>query len=588
MNSRIGFITAMLITLALFLPVQETQSAPAGPLQASLSWNAFLGGNGSDYGRNIAADGSGNTLVTGDSSATWGDPKRTFSADRDVFVAKLDASGNLVWNTFLGGSGDDYGFSIALDGDRNIYLSGFSTAAWGTPRRAFTGSEDAFAARLDASGNLLWNTFLGGSGVDNARSGAIDGNGNYYVAGYSNATWGSPLRAYTGGYDAFVAKLNASGNLSWHSFLGGSGDDYSFGVAADTGNVYLAGQSTVAWGSPVRSYANGYDAYAAKLSSSGNLTWNTFLGGGGDDSDNDIVVDGSGNIYVAGQSDDTWGNLRRDHTGDYDAYAARLDASGNLIWNTFLGGGGPDYGVDIASGGGSVYAAGWSSTTWDSPVRAYTGGWDMSVARLDASGALAQNTFLGGSADDHGYGLAVDGNGNVFAAGYSPATWGSPIRAYTGGWDAFAAKVNFAPPIALSISRADANPTAAPNVNFSVTFSEPVTGVDPTDFALTTAGLVDASIVGVSGAGTTCNVAVNTGSGDGTLRLDLSDDNTIVDAASNPLGGTAVGDGDFQAGEIYTVEPGRAGHQHRLASCQSDKQHIRGVYLLRHRQRRYV
>ena len=312
MNSRGGFITAVLVLLAFLLSVQAvhvpmtTSVAAPSQLPSTSDWNTFLGGSGSDYGRNIAIDGNGNIYVTGDSSVTWGGPIRAFTAGSDAYVAKLDASGNLIWNTFLGGSGNDYGFSIALNGDGNIYVSGYSSTTWGAPRRAYSGGEDAFAAKLDVSGNLLWNTFLGGNGMDNARSGAVDGSGNFYVAGYSNATWGGPLRAYTSGLDAFIAKLDSSGNLLWDTFLGGSGEDYSFGICVDTGNVYLAGQSSGTWGTPVRTYTGGYDAFAAKLNSSGSLTWSTFLGGSGDDSNNDIAVDGNGNIYVAGQSDDAW------------------------------------------------------------------------------------------------------------------------------------------------------------------------------------------------------------------------------------------------------------------------------------------
>jgi hypothetical protein len=104
-----------------------------------------------------------------------------------------------------------------------------------------------------------------------------------------------------------------------------------------------------------------------------------------------------------------------------------------------------------------------------------------------------------------------------------------------------------------AIIRADANPTSSSSVDFTVTFSEVVTGVDATDFSLATTGVVGASVIGVSGSGDTYTVSVNTGTGDGTIRLDVTDDNSIIDAASNALGGTGVGDGDFTSGEVYNV-----------------------------------
>jgi len=108
------------------------------------------------------------------------------------------------------------------------------------------------------------------------------------------------------------------------------------------------------------------------------------------------------------------------------------------------------------------------------------------------------------------------------------------------------------PPAVVSILRASANPTGAASVDFTVTFSEAVTGVDPTDFALTFTGITGPSVTSVTGTGTTYTVAVNTGSGSGTLRLDLMDDNTIIDASSIPLGGAGVE--NYITGEVYDID----------------------------------
>ncbi len=130
----------------------------------------------------------------------------------------------LTWNTFLGGSGSDIGTAIAVDGGGNVYVAGGSDTTWGTPVLADNAGNNAFAAKLNSSGVLQWNTFLGGSGSDVATAIAVDGSGNMYVAGFSTATWGAPVRAYSTGYDAFAAKLNStSGVLQWNTFLGGSG-----------------------------------------------------------------------------------------------------------------------------------------------------------------------------------------------------------------------------------------------------------------------------------------------------------------------------------------------------------------------------
>jgi hypothetical protein len=153
--------------------------------------------------------------VTGYSEATWGSPIRAFTNPGtgyyDAFVAKLDTNGALQWNTFLGGSSHDYGYGIAVDTSGNSYVTGWSYVTWGSPLLPFAGYYDAFVAKLDTNGALQWNTFLGGSDDDYGYGIAVDTSGNSYVTGYSEATWGSPIRAFTnpgtGYYDAFVAKI---------------------------------------------------------------------------------------------------------------------------------------------------------------------------------------------------------------------------------------------------------------------------------------------------------------------------------------------------------------------------------------------
>jgi len=358
----------------------------------------LLGGNGNDRGYAIAVDGSGNVYVGGYSDATWGSPKRDHDVDanNDAFAAKLDSAGSLVWNTFLGGNGNDRGYAIAVDGSGNVYIGGYSYATWGTPMRAYTAGGDAFAAKLDSASSLVWNTFLGGNGLDGGNAIAVDSSGNAHVGGYSYATWGSPMRAHDVGdnYDAFAAKLDSSGALVWNTFLGGSGYDNGQAIMIDVGgNAYVSGYSDSTWGSPMRAHDVGdnYDAFAAKLDSSGALVWNTFLGGNGYDYGYAIAVDSSGNVHVGGYSDAIWGSPVRDHDvgANYDAFAAKLDSAGSLVWNTFLGGSNSDYGYAIAvDGSGNVYIGGNSYATWGSPMRAHDIGanYDAFAARGDHIG----------------------------------------------------------------------------------------------------------------------------------------------------------------------------------------------------------
>ena len=420
-------------------------------IDPTLTWNTFLGGTGDDEVRAIAVDGSGNVYVGGRSYASWGSPVRAYTGGSDAFVAKLAGDGSLTWNTFLSGNGGAAINGVAVDNSGNVYAAGGVDASWGTPVRAYTSGADAFAAKLAGDGSLTWHTFLGGSGPsDNGYDVAVDSGGNVYVVGRADATWGVPVRAYAGGLDIFAAKLAGDGSLTWNTFLGYGGTDHGNAVAVDGGgNVYVGGWSYATWGAPVRAYSGGQEGVAAKLASDGSLTWHTFLGGSGSDSCHAIAVDGGGNVYAAGASDGTWAAPVNGHAGSFDVYAAKLAGDGSLTWSTFLGGSSSDQGRDMAlDGSGNVYVAGFSNGTWGSPARAYTSGDDCFVAAVASNGSLSWNTFLGDSGNETGRGIAVDGGG-VYVGGHCTATWGTPVRAYVSGIDGFAAKLSVPPTVVV-------------------------------------------------------------------------------------------------------------------------------------------
>ena len=409
-----------------------------------LEWNTFLGGTGVDEGYGIAVYPGGIVYVTGWGNTTWGSPVQAFAGDWEVFVAKLNSSGTILWNTFLGGVGNDWNSAVTTDSTGNVFVTGRSNIAWGSPVRAFSGLEDSFVAKLNPNGALQWNTFLGGTAADKGNDLAIDNNGNVYVASNSNTTWGSPVRVYSGGQDGSVAKLNSSGSLQWNTFLGQVGSDSGLAMALDSNsNLYVTGRSMSNWGWPERPYTAGQDAFVAKFDSSNNMLWSTFLGGSGSDSGNALAVDASGHVFVAGNSTATWGTPVRAYSASYDAFVARLDtATGALQWNTFLGDTGADHGNGIAlDNSGNAYVIGESSATWGSPTETYIAGWDAYVAKVNSTGTLVWNSFLGSSGTDSGSGIAIHLT-LLYVTGSSSATWGLPIRTYSAGNDAFVAQVN--------------------------------------------------------------------------------------------------------------------------------------------------
>jgi hypothetical protein len=345
---------------------------------------------------NIAAtsplDDDGNIFVTGQSNATWGSPVNPYAGGSDAFVAKLDNDGGLQWNTFLGSAVlSDRGYGLGVDQSGNILVTGRSNATWGSPLNPHAGSSEVFVAKLDNDGALLWNTFLGSASLDYGYALALDDDGNIFVTGESRATWGNPVNQPSGSKETFVAKVHSGGALEWNTFLGSEENDSGWGIAvSDGGNVFVTGNSYASWGVPVNPHAGGCDAFAAKLSGSGVLQWNTFMGSIKSEWGYGIALDGGDNVYVAGESDNiSWGDPVHPFTGASDAFVVRLDKSGIRQWNTFLGCSAYDYCWRISlEGPSNIYVTGESPHSWGTPVNPHAGDFDVFVAKMRQTSGL--------------------------------------------------------------------------------------------------------------------------------------------------------------------------------------------------------
>jgi hypothetical protein len=460
-------------------------------------YSTFLGGRGGDVGRGIAVDGTGNAYVTGStSSATF--PGVTAGSIQpangggggDAFVTKINAAGTaIVYSTFLGGSGDDFGLGIAVDGTGNAYVTGqtssttFPGVTAGSIQPANGGGFDAFVTKINAAGTaIVYSTFLGGSGFDLGGGIAVDGPGNAYVMGSTSSTTfpgvtaGSIQPANGGSIDAFVMKINAAGTaIIYSTFLGGSGTDNGRAIAVDgPGNAYVTGETSsttfpgVTAGSIQPANGGGNDAFVTKINAAGTaIVYSTFLGGSGTDSGHGIAVDGPGNAYVTGLTNSTTfpgvtaGSIQPANGGGDDAFVTKINAAGTaIVYSTFLGGSGTDNGNGIAvDGPGNAYVTGQTDSTTFPGVTAGSiqpangGGFgDAFVTQINAAGtAIVYSTFLGGSGFDLGNGIAVDGTGNAYVTGETssttfPGVTAGSIQPANGGGleDAFVTKIGTA------------------------------------------------------------------------------------------------------------------------------------------------
>jgi hypothetical protein len=392
-------------------------------------------------------------------------------------TAALANETDLVWSTFLGGNGEDYGRSLVLD------LSGIPVVTGQTESSDFpttpgaydqghNGNSDVFVARLSASGDsLLWSTFLGGGGEDVGRSLVLDLSGNPVVTGYTSSsdfptTPGAYDQTHNGQYDVFVARLSASGDsLLWSTFLGASGFDYGLSLVLDlSGHPVIAGDTRssdfpTTPGAYDQTHNGLRDVFVARLSVSGDsLLGSTFLGGSDLDYGNSLVLDLSGHPVVAGvtQSSDfptIPGAYDQGHNGGRDVFVARFSVSGDsLLGSTFLGGSDNDLGYSLVLdlSGHPVVAGETQSSDFPTTPGAYdqghNGGRDVFVARFSASGdSLLGSTFLGGSDLDYGNSLVLDLSGHPVVAGVTqssdfPTTPGAYDPTHNGAYDVFVAR----------------------------------------------------------------------------------------------------------------------------------------------------
>lgn len=431
-------------------------------------WAKSAGTIYGEAGYSTALDASGNSYVTGwfgGSSITFGSITLTNAgmSFADMFVVKYDASGNVVWAKSAGGSSADQGNSIAADASGNTYVTGFfqsSSITFGSITLTNSGLYNIFIVKYDAGGNVIWAKSVGGSSGNGI---AIDGSGNAYITGYfynSSIIFGSTTLTGSGNQDMFIVKYDASGNVVWAKSAGGSSDDEGLGIAVDgSGNSCITGyfrSSSITIGSTVLINSGIINVFSVKYDASGNVIWAKSAGGSSTDYGKGIIVDGSGNTYVAGffvSSSIAFGSITLTHTGTYDMFIVKYDGSGNEVWAQSTGGIAIGGGIAV-DGSGNTYVTGSfksSSIIFGSTTLTNADGSgntnDMFIAKYDTSGNVIWAKSAGGSSDDYGQGIAVDGSGIVSVTSYfqsSSIAFGSTTLTNAGGGsaDMYIAKLN--------------------------------------------------------------------------------------------------------------------------------------------------
>ncbi|MBI3073125.1 MAG: SBBP repeat-containing protein [Deltaproteobacteria bacterium] len=337
----------------------------------------------------------------------------------------------VVWKRQFGTLYPDFGRGAAVDSSGNIYVTGYTTFG-GLDGNTNVGRSDMFLVKFDGDGGKRWTRQFGTSSDDEGQGVAVDLSGNIYVTGTTNGALDGNTSA--GGSDMFLVKYDSDGGKRWTRQLGTAGDDYGYGLVVDlSGNIYVAG--TTYGGLDGITSAGGSDMFLVKYDRNGGKVWTRQFGRDDEDRGYGVAVDANGNIYVTGYvSGWPFGDSL---LGGKDIFLVKYGGDGARIWNRELGTTLSDRGFGVAvHASGNIYVTGFTEGGIDGNANA--GGSDVFLANYDTDGGKRWTRHFGTASNDYGYGVAVDVRGNIYVTGATSGVLDGNTRA--GDFDIFVAK----------------------------------------------------------------------------------------------------------------------------------------------------
>ncbi len=380
----------------------------------------------------------------------------------------------VIWSTYFGSDGDDYCGEVVTDQEDNIYF--VSTDKGGAPVTAGThstlyggGTSDAMLTKFDKNGKLIWSTYFGGSGTDEAWNLALAPNGTIIMTGYTNsvagiATIGAHNALYNGLWDGFIAAFDRDGKLKWSTYFGGYDADFINDVSIDTENsIYIVGSTkslnAVATDSCYQYLINGkYDGFIAKFDIAGKILWSTYYGGSENDYLYAVENDSENNVFIGGTSYSEGlaspNAFKINNSGDQDGLVLKFNKTGQRVWASYFGSSGADLvnllGIDDSD---QLYVMGTTTSTDNIATNGafsstHIGKEDLFISRFSNTGTQLWSTYLGGDEWDTLFGCDFDQNNNLYLSVMSKST-NFPVTKnvlgplYHGGtWDAVFTKID--------------------------------------------------------------------------------------------------------------------------------------------------
>ena len=330
--------------------------------EAQLEWNKTYGGSGDERGRSLIETSDGGYALLGYSDSSDGDVSSN-NGNRDFWLVKINASGVLSWQKSFGYEGEDEGVSIIETSDNHLMLSGVLdvTASGGEGNQGRFSTRhaggDYWAIKITPTGDIVWSRFYGGTFTDSPTGIKETLNDGLISVGGSDSN-DVDISNNKGSYDFWIVKSDRNGDIVWEKSFGGSEIDEARDVISDgTGNHIIVGD-TRSNDQDVAFNNGAADLWVIKVSNSGELLWNTSIGGSNFDVARSISTTFNNEFIIAGSSRSSNGDVSKNQ-GQNDAWVLRLDNSGQLLWETTIGGSEIDFSYDaVQINNGTIVAVG--------------------------------------------------------------------------------------------------------------------------------------------------------------------------------------------------------------------------------------
>lgn len=330
-------------------------------IDGNIVWQNNIGGSIDDRFTSIKATSDGGYILAGYTLSTDGDVSENQGA-YDYWVVKINNTGTIEWQKTLGGSLTDEAYSITLADDGGYVVTGTTLSSDGDITGGYAVSWDIWVVKLDNTGNVEWQKILGGSGFEYAYSILTDNDGGYVLAGQSTSGDGDLTSSSLGGFDAWVVKINNLGEIQWQQTFGGSNDDALTSVIPATGGGYILAGNTASVELNGSGNEGDVDFWVVKIDGSGNLEWQETYGGTMPDAAASITATSDGGYAVCGFAISSNGDVMEPNVENFPRYwVIKLNNTGNLVWQkTMVYGGKAHTIIEIGEGQYIVIGSGFN------------------------------------------------------------------------------------------------------------------------------------------------------------------------------------------------------------------------------------